>query len=111
MPMQALASLGTVASYAAASPNQAQAPARPGAFKPAGAPTVSVASASQSFSGYGDLILATASSSTASATTKADGDEGANGRETNDGDADDMAASPPSVSFSDAGTYSVSVAA
>ncbi len=107
--MYAIESLGKAASYAAAPPMQAQTPAKPGTTTQSGAPTVSVSSASRSFSGYGDLILSSASSTGSEKAATADGDEGANGREVNDGDADDAPLASPSVSFSDAGTYSVSV--
>ena len=105
--MYAIESLGRAAPYAAASPTQAQSTAKSDTPKQSGAPTVSASSASRSFSGLGDLILSSASS--AGSEKVADGDEGANGREVNDGDADDAPQASPSVSFSDAGTYSVNV--
>lgn len=107
--MYAIESLGKAASYAAAPPTQAQSTAKSDTPKQGDIPTVSVSSASRSFSGFGDLILSTASSTGSEKAAAADGDEGANGREVNDGDADDAPQASPSVSFSDAGTYSVSV--
>lgn len=105
--MYAIESLGKAASYAAAPPTQAQTVAKSDT-KQNGTPTVAVSSASRSFSGLGDLILTSSSTGSEKAAT-ADGDEGPNGREVNDGDADDAPLASPSVSFSDAGTYSVSV--
>lgn len=106
--MYAIESLRKAASYAAAPPTQAQTAAKSDTTTQNGTPTVAVSSASRSFSGLGDLILSSSSTGSEKAAT-ADGDEGPNGREVNDGDADDAPLASPSVSFSDAGTYSVSV--
>ena len=109
--MNAIESAGSVAAYTATRPTQPQPPAKAGVSSENGAPTVSVSSASRSFSGYGDLILSTASSTGSDNTATPDGDEEANGGEVNDGDADDAPMNAPSLSFSDAGTYSLGVAA
>ncbi len=106
--MYAIESLGKTASYASAPPTQTQTAAKSDTMTQNGTPTVAVSSASRSFSGLGDLILSSSSTGSEKAAT-ADGDEGPNGREVNDGDADDAPQASPSVSFSDAGTYSVSV--
>ncbi|GEO84622.1 MULTISPECIES: hypothetical protein [Alphaproteobacteria] len=108
--MNAIETAGSVAAYAATRPAQPQAPTKAGASSEISSPSVSVSSASQSFSGYGDLILSSASKGSDMAATP-DGDESPSGSEVNDGDADDATANTPSLSFSDAGTYSLSVAA